>query len=368
MAQLNIPLSVFVSGGEIYIADKFNNRVRKLLWNGQIVTIAGTGIHGCNGDGQLATDAQLDHPCTVVVSSSDQVYISEFNGCRIRKIDRRGIISTIAGNGKGIYNGDDQLATNAHLYHPMGLFVTDDEEVLIADNGNHRVRKVDRNGMISTIAGNGHGGYNGDGIPATSASLNNPKGVFQYKNEIYISDFNNHRIRKVDQNGTISTVAKTCIPSWTQWILPSWQCNEITPECLFIHHDEVYFTDGLYHVFKVFPDGTLTTIAGIVNDAGYNGDDQLATECKLYFPSGIFVDDDSEIYIADAHNSRIRKIDRNGMMRTIVGTGNRGYSGDVPFNFQQYPHIGPRKKQLIKPFPHAYHDLIVLCGNDGFSI
>ena len=363
MAQLNNPCGVFVSDGEIYIADKYNHRVRKVLRNGQIVTIAGTGIHGYNGDGQLATDAQLDHPCAVVVSSSDQVYISEFTGCRIRKIDGNGMISTIAGSGKGIYNGDDQLATNAHLFNPSGLFVTEDEEVLIADNGNHRMRKVDRNGIISTIAGNGNKGYNGDGIPATSASLKNPTSVFQYKHELYIADSNNFRIRKVDRNGTISTITITLVSNIPSWlcIQPSWQFNEITPDSLFVHHDEVYFTDGVYHVFKVFPDGTLTAVAGVRMNAGYNGDDMLATECKLFFPSGIFVDDESQIFIADAYNSRIRRIDRNGMMRTVVGTGERGYSGDVPFDFDQYPHIGPRKKSLIKPFPHAYHDLIVIC-------
>ena len=350
MTELAIPSYVFVSGGEIYIADSNNHRVRKVLRNGQIVTIAGTGIRGYNGDGQLATDAQLDHPFLVVVSSSDQVYISEYSGGRIRKIDRNGIISTIAGTGIRGYNGDGKFATNAHLYNPRGFFVTEDEELLIADTFNHRVRKVDRNGVITTIAGNAKG-YNGDDQLATNASLDNPTSVFQYKNEIYIADSNNYRIRKVDQNGMISTV---------------WRAMIIAPKCLFIHNDEMYFTDGLCQLFKVFPNGITKTIAGIKKEAGYNGDDQLATECKLNCPSGIFVDD-SQIYIADAHNSRIRKIDRNGMMRTIVGTGKSGYSGDVPFNFQQYPHIGPRKKQLIKPFPHAYHDLIVKCEEQDMN-
>ena len=183
MAELDAPSDVFVSGGEIYIADTNNHRVRKVLRNGQITTIAGTGIRGYNGDGQLATNAQLDCPYSVVVSSSAQVYILEFS--RIRKIDRNGIISTIAGTGNEGFNGDDQLATHAHLYNPRGLFVTDDEEVLFADTFNHRVRKVDRNGIISTIAGNENQGYNGDDQLATNASLDNPTSVFQYKNEIY---------------------------------------------------------------------------------------------------------------------------------------------------------------------------------------
>ena len=130
MAQLFYPHGVFVSDGEIYIADTYNHRVRKVLWNGQIVTIAGNGIQGYDGDGRLATEARLNNPSSVIVSSSNQVYISERKGNRIRKIDRNGIISTIAGTGKEGYNGDDQLAVNAKLYFPDGLFVTDEGLVL----------------------------------------------------------------------------------------------------------------------------------------------------------------------------------------------------------------------------------------------
>ena len=104
----------------------------------------------------------------------------------------------------------------------------------------------------------------------------------------------------------------------------------------------------------------IKTVAGIENERGIE-DDMLATECKLNCPTGIFVDNDSQIYIADSFNHCIRKIDRNGMMRRVIGTGQEGYSGDVPFDFQQYPHIGPRKKSFIKPFPHAYHDLALIC-------
>ena len=120
MAELNGPHGVFVSNGEIFIADTLNHRVRKVLRNGQIVTICGTGIQGYNGDGQLATEAQLDTPFSVVVSSSNQVYISDM-GHRVRKIGRHGIISTIAGTGEQGYNGDDQLAVNAELNCPDGL-------------------------------------------------------------------------------------------------------------------------------------------------------------------------------------------------------------------------------------------------------
>ena len=127
MIQLKFPQGVFVSNGQVYIADSGNHRVRKLLHNGQIVTIAGTGKKGYNGDGQLAVNAQLNYPSSVIVSSSNQVYIAEMDGHRIRKIDQNGIISTIAGTGEDGYSGDGQLAVHSKLYRPRGLFVTEDE-------------------------------------------------------------------------------------------------------------------------------------------------------------------------------------------------------------------------------------------------
>ena len=316
MAQLSFPFGVFVSNDEVFIADTNNHRVRKVLRNGQIVTICGTGVQGYNGDGQLATEAQLNYPYSVVVSSSDQVYISEFFGNRIRKIDRNGIISTIAGNGIEGYNGDGKLAICAQLNTPSGLFVTKDEEVLFSDYGNRRVRKIDQNGIISTIAGNGVKGFTGDGQLAIDISLDYPTSVFQYKNEIYIADSDNYKIRKVDQKGIISTIEGN---------------RNIYPESIFVHHSDVYFTDRKSLLCKILPDGAIQIIAGIENTIGFNGDDMLATQCKLNTPNGIFIDDDSQIYFAETLNNCIRRIDQNGMMSTVVGTaGVAGYSGDVP--------------------------------------
>ena len=135
-ASVNCPCGLFVSNGQVFISDRFNHCVRKLLRNGQMVTIAGDGTRcGYGGDGQLATEAKLDRPFGVVVSSSDQVYIAEENNHRIRKIDRNDVISTIAGSGiKGGYNGDGQLAVDAQLNEPHGLFVNEDGEVFFCDS------------------------------------------------------------------------------------------------------------------------------------------------------------------------------------------------------------------------------------------
>ena len=207
------------------------------------------------------------------------------------------------------------------------------------------MRKIDQNEIITTIIGNGHRGFNGDGQLATSTSLACPTGVFQYENEIYIADNSNRRIRKIDQNGITSTISGN-------------EENSLFPHSVFVRHDGVYFTDIKY-LYVIFTNGMIRPIAGIENETGVNEDNILASECKLRFPKGIYIDNDSQIYIADTCNHCIRKIDRNGMMRRVI----EGYSGDVPFDFKLYPHFGPpRKKQLIKPFPHALYDLIVICG------
>ena len=300
-AKLYCPYGVFVSNGEVFIADTSNHRVRKLLRNGQIVTIAGTGIAGG-------------------------------------------------------YNDDDQLAVDAQLCLPHGLFVTEDEEVFFCDYSNHRVRKIDRNGTISTIAGNGEEGYNGDDILATDAKLNGPKGVFVHKNEIYIADCGNSRIRKVLQNGMITTIAGTGVVGYNGDDQPATSAKLRSPSYLFIHNDRIYISDCYNHrVRMILPNGTITTIAG-TGKCGFNGDGNLPIESQLEYPEGIFVDD-SGIYFCTS--SRIRKIDPTDIITTIVGTGEHGYSGDVPFDFEKYPHIGPRKKQLIKPFPKSYHDIAI---------
>jgi len=173
--QVNTPQSVFVWNDQVLFADFDNHRVRKILPNGSTVTIAGTGVAGYNGDDQLATMAQLDYPCCVFVSERGEVYIGEDR--RVRKILTNGNIVTVAGTGDEGYNGDSRLATDAWIV-PFGIFVSSDDEIYIADYGNHRIRKVLQNGMIVTIAGTGVEGYNEDNILAINAQLSFPSGVF----------------------------------------------------------------------------------------------------------------------------------------------------------------------------------------------
>ena len=298
-------------------------------------------VSGYNGDDQPATKAQLSEPSFVVVSSQDNVYISERLNHRIRKIDRNGMISTICGNGEYGYNGDGILATSAKLRTPWALFVTEDEQVLFCDRANHRVRKIDRFGMISTIAGNGVAGYNGDDQLAVNAQLSCPSGVFMYKNEIYIADSDNNRIRKILQNGMITTLASdTPIHS---------------PSSIFLRNDQLFFTQQLSHVImKLFPNGTVARVAGN-GKYGYNGDGIPACSAMISYPSGLFVDGEDQIYMTSS-DGRIRKVDRDGLIQTIGGGDVELH--EVEFDFGKWPHVGPRKKEMIKRFDKAYYDIV----------
>ena len=364
-AQLFMPMSVFVSNEEIFIAEMGNHRVRKVLRNGEIVTIAGTGVHGYNGDGQPATSAQLYGPNGVVVSSSNQVYISEMYGYRIRKIDQNGIISTIVGNGVGGSNGDDQLAVNTQVNQICGLFVTEDEEVLFADMCNQRVSKIDRNGIITTIVGTSQLGTNFV-----------PTSVFQYRNDIFITD-SGKGIKKISQLGTIKTI-DTIVKDTSLIDDDEYDDNEfddddeyddiddgtkrshLSPYFVFVFKDELYVANRCRHTVQKIHmyNGTMETLIG--NEVGgCSGDGSLAKDALVHCPTSIFVDENAQVYIADFGCHKIRRIDRNGIVNTVVGTRQAGYSGDVPFDFEKYPHIGPKKNQLIKPFPKASYDITV---------
>ncbi|MFE9296205.1 RICIN domain-containing protein [Streptomyces niveus] len=210
-ALLNAPREIAVdSAGTVYITDSANNRVRKITTDGTISTVAGTGTAGFGGDGGPATKAQLNYPLGVAVDSTGALYITDHRNSRIRKVTADGNISTVAGSGVAGFKGDGEPAVSAHLKTPYALAVDGMDELYIADAGNNRVRKVASDGTISTVAGSGVAGFRGDDGLATSAQLNFPLGVVvDSTGTLYISDYNNNRVRKVAADGTISTVAGT---------------------------------------------------------------------------------------------------------------------------------------------------------------
>ena len=210
--SLMYPYGIAVSPltGEVYFVEAFGNRVRRIDRNGMIKTVAGTGQYGYSGDGGLATGAMLGNCFGVAVSAVGEVYIADTYNYRIRKIFTNGTIVTIAGNGTFGYGGDGGLATRATFRNPTGVAVSQSGEVYIADYGNNCVRKIFRNGTITTIAGTGVYGDGGDGGLATSAKLAYPRSMaVSSSGEVFIADSFNNRIRKIFTNGTIATIAGT---------------------------------------------------------------------------------------------------------------------------------------------------------------
>ena len=286
VASLSNPSGVAVdSAGNVYIADTSNHRIRKVAANGAsgtISTIAGTGTAGFTNDGMAATLAQINGPVSIDIDGAGNIYFVDRGNKRVRKIDTSGVISTVAGNGSTTFNGDNIPATTATLRDPWSvsvadngvMYIVDQASATVVDNG-PRVRKVDLGGTITTVAGNGSTGSAGDGGLATDAQLDNPFGVYVDSNDdLYIADSGNHNIRFVD-SGT----------------------------------------------------GIITTIAGN-GSAGFGGDEGPAASARFRSPQRVSGDAKGNIYIADYNNNRIRRIDVDGIIDTIAGNGNADFNGD----------------------------------------
>ncbi len=324
-AELYDPVEVVPdAAGNLYVVEWHNNTVRKINTSGIISTIAGTGIAGFSGDGGPATAARLNSPVGVFVDGSGNVYIGDYSNHRIRKVNTSGIITTIAGTGTPGYSGDGGSATAAQLRTPMGIYVDATGKVYFADSYYSIIRCVDLSGNIATIAGTGTNGYNGDGIAATSARLFNPYGVtMDGAGNLYIADQNNHRVRKVDPSGIISTVAGNGTPGFlgdggaaTAASLnnPSGVYFDIFGSLLIADQ----YNDAIRKV--ALGSGIITTITG-TGVPGYSGDGGLATAAQLNHPPGVCVNSAYNIFIADGFNQRIRKIGAaiSGPLSACVG-------------------------------------------------
>lgn len=308
-ARLAGPRDVAVDGqGNVYITDQRNSRVRKVSGK-TITTIAGTGKAGFSGDGGPATAAQLSEPDGIAADAQGNVYIADYGNHRVRKVNPAGVITTIAGTGKQGFSGDGGPASAAQLDYPNGVGVDGRGNVYIADTGNSRVRRVSASGTITTIAGTGEVRFSGDGGRATSASLFRPTDVaVDGSGNLYIADFLNYRVRKVSPGGTITTIAGNGgRDSFGDGGRAT--AAELIPTSLALDRQRNVYIGDFHNdrVRKVTPGGTITTIAG-TGLRGSRGDNGPATAAQLADPNGVAVDTQGNLYIADYGNQRVRKV------------------------------------------------------------
>jgi len=327
-AQLRWPVGLaFDSAGDLYIADWSNGRVRKVSAAGTISTVAGNGGGGYTGDGGPATSAQIDGPISLAIDSAGDLYIADASDSVVRKVNGAGIISTVAGGGKGTTVG--VAATSFALNYPDALALDANGDLYIADSENSAVYKVTTAGIISAVAGNGNYGYSGDGGAATSAELNAPYGLaFNASGDLYIGDYGNYTVRKVNAAGTISTVAGTgAASSGDGGPAASISLNYPINSAVDAAGNLYIAEDFANRVRKVTPAGIISTVAG-AGSSGFSGDGGPATSAQLWSPRALAIDATGNLYIADTANNRIRKVTPAGIISTVAGNGNGSFSGD----------------------------------------
>ncbi|MBI5783125.1 MAG: hypothetical protein HZA69_05245, partial [Gammaproteobacteria bacterium] len=313
-AAFNEPMSVVNDvEGNLYITDTRNHCVRKVGLNGIVTKVAGVcGARGYNGDNIPAVNALINDPHGMGTDALGNVYIADNDNSRIRKVDKTGIITTIAGTGALGYGGDEGPAVSAIVNGPDGIATDASGNILIADTGNQRIRKISPDGRITTIAGTGVYGFNGDNRQATTAQLFNPWSLTEDRDgNLYIADIDNHRIRKVAPNGVITTVAGIGTPGFGGDGGPATAAQLYRPFSVAVDaENNLYIADtNNNRIRKVSPDGIITTVAGD-GTVGFRGDGGPATLARFNGPTGLTVDALGNVLVTDSHNQRIRRISR----------------------------------------------------------
>jgi sugar lactone lactonase YvrE len=328
--ELYSPSGVAVDAtGNLFIADMRNHRIRKVQAT-VVTTVVGTGEIGGAGDGGPSTGAQLWGPGGIAVDASGNLFIADQLNRRIRKVETStGLITTVAGTGEYGFAGDGGPATGAQFWSPAGIAVDATGNLFITDQADHRIRKVEHaTGLITTVAGTGERGFTGDGGPATSARLASPTGVaVDESGNLVIADQLNHRIRKVEAaTGLITTVAGTGESGFSGDGGPATSAELSTPAGIAVDATgNLFIADqGNHRIRKVkAATGLITTVAG-TGESGFTGDGGLATSARLAKPAGIAVDATGNLFIADQGNHRIREIVMStGIIRTVAGVEER---------------------------------------------
>jgi len=299
--------------GSVFIADTFNHRVRRVDPGGAVTTLVGTGQAAFSGDGGPAGAATLHWPHGVAVDPAGAgLFIADSANHRIRRVDlASGTITTLAGGATAGAAGDGGPAVAAQLEDPKAVWVAPAGDLYIADSGNERIRRVDPSGTISTIAGTGVQGYSGDGGPAIAAQFDGPRGLAgDGAGNLYVADDNNHRVRRIDPSGVVTTVAGTGVAEFSGDGGPARSAQLDHPRGVAVDgRGNVFIADSMSHRIRmVDPAGTISTVAGCGRQ-GFGGDGGPATVARMFEPRGVAVNAAGHLFVADTYNDRIRRVD-----------------------------------------------------------
>lgn len=317
--------------GNVYIARRDNNIISRIDLNGNMTTYVGTGSSGYSGDGGKATEARLNVPAGLAFDKSGNLYIADRNNHRIRKVDTRGTITTIAGTGTAGFSGDGGSATQAQINLPSGIAIDGKGNIFFSDRSNNRIRVINSQGKIRTYAGSGKIGFRGDNGPALKASIDRPFGIaLDKKGNLFIADRRNNRVRKVNTQGIITTVAGDGGFFMLGDNGPAYRASVAGPTGVVVDDQgTLYIADRSNNRIRaVDPQGMISTVVG-TGQQDYNGDSEVARDTNLHLPFGVALNPDGKLLVIDRSNYRIRSVDlKRGTVKTIAGNGKKMFAGD----------------------------------------